>query len=322
MSDSLLDVRNLRMYFYGSSQVVRAVDDVSLSVREGEVVGIVGESGSGKTATALSLIRLLPPNARIVSGEILHKGKNLASLEETELRKIRGAEISMVFQDPMTFLDPLMKIGDQISESISLHQGKTSDLKVKVVDSLRAVSIPSPEKVLDYYPHQLSGGMKQRVLIAIALSCEPSLIIADEPTTALDVTVQGQILELLKTLVRKRRGLSLLLITHDLGVVAEMCDRVYVMYAGKIVEEADVSSLFKEPKHPYTQALLTAANSIYFVGREMVGIEGVVPDLTNPPSGCRFHPRCQYAMPICSEKEPILIDIGTSRAACWLYPKK
>jgi oligopeptide/dipeptide ABC transporter ATP-binding protein len=265
-------------------------------------------------------MRLVPnPPGKTVGGSIMFKDRDLLSLGEQEMGGVRGKEISMIFQDPMTYLDPVMKIGDQIGEAIIHHQGMRSGVRGAVLKMLEAVRISAPEKVIDHFPHQLSGGMKQRILIAIALSCTPSLIIADEPTTALDVTIQAQIIDLLKALIKERTGLSLLLITHDLGIVAEICDRVYVMYAAKVVEEADVYSIFKHSKHPYTIALLASATSIHEFRQDLVSIEGTVPDLINPPTGCRFHPRCPYAMPKCVAEEPALITRDSHKLACWLH---
>lgn len=320
----LLEINNLSTYFYTSRGIVRAVDGVNLVVQKGEAVGLVGESGSGKTMTAFSVMRLIPPPGKTAGGEVwfdLGKEKaDLTKLPETEMKKIRGAKISMVFQDPMTYLNPVMKISDQIAETLVLHQRlPRNEARRRVIDILEKVRIPSAKTVAQYYPHQLSGGMRQRALIAMAISCSPELLIADEPTTALDVTVQAQVLELIKTLKREL-GMALVLITHDLGIVADTCDRVFVMYAGKIVEEGDVYAIYREPKHPYTVALLKSTLSIDEFKETLVTIEGTVPDLTNPPQGCRFHPRCPFAMDKCRTKEPPLIALSSGRkVSCWLF---
>ena len=265
-------------------------------------------------------MRLLPsPPSKILDGEILLKGVDLLKLSEKELRSIRGKEISIVFQDPMTFLNPVLKIGDQISEVILEHQsGKNRDVKKKVVELLGHMGIPSAQDVVEYYPHQLSGGMRQRVLIAMALSCNPSIVIMDEPTTALDVTIQRQILELIKRLINEY-NMSLMLITHDLGVVAEICDYIYIMYAGRVVEQADVYTIFEEAKHPYTRGLLSSALSIEEHKKILVGLDGNVPDLMSPPPGCKFHPRCSCSKDICKEEEPPLTQLGPDHfVRCWL----
>lgn len=318
--NQLLTVRNLRTYFMMSGGVLKAVDGVSLAVSSDEVVGLIGESGCGKTATAFSVMRLVSPPGKIVSGEIIFEDKDLLKLGIDEMRKIRGKRISMVFQDPMTYLNPLMKVGNQITEIIKLHeQADNKQASAKAIEVLEKVQIPSAGKVVDYYPHQLSGGMRQRVLIAMAIVSNPSLLILDEPTTALDVSIQAQILDLIKVLGSKYVS-SVLLITHDLGVVAEICDRVYVMYAGKIVEEADVYDLFRSPKHPYTQGLINSILTITERKTKIPTIEGSVPDPLNYPSGCRYHPRCPKAMQVCREKEPPLFYPNSKNpVACWLY---
>lgn len=318
--NELLNVRNLKTYFYLSQGQVKAVDGIDLSVPKKKAVGLVGESGCGKSATALSIMGLLPsPPSKIIEGEVLLEGVDLLKLSEKELRKIRGKEISMVFQDPMTFLNPVLKIGDQISEVILEHQSvHKRDVKKNVVELLGHMGIPSPQDVADYYPHQLSGGMRQRVLIAMALACNPSLVIMDEPTTALDVTIQRQILELIKRLI-KEFDMSLMLITHDLGVVAEICDFVYIMYAGRVVEQADVYTIFEGAKHPYTRGLLSSALSIEEHKEKLVGLDGSVPDLMNPPPGCKFHPRCKHAKDVCRVEEPPLIQLESGHfVRCWL----
>jgi len=321
----LLSVSNLRTYFYTSRGIVRAVDGISLQVQRGVSVGLVGESGSGKTVTALSVMRLVPmPPGKIIEGSIHFNERDILSLPRSRLGSIRGREISMVFQDPMTFLNPVMKIGDQITETLMLHQkiGRAKAWRL-AIERLESVGIPSPGNAMRSYPHELSGGMRQRVLITIAISCNPSLLILDEPTTALDVTVQAQILELISS-IKEMTGVSLLLITHDLGIVAEVCDEVYVMYAGKIVEHADVFELYDNPLHPYTRGLLESVLSIDEFKRKLVSIEGSVPNLLDPPRGCRFHPRCSLATKnTCSEQEPPLAMMpNRHEVACWLHRVK
>lgn len=298
---------------------MKAVDGVNLEVCANQAVGIVGESGCGKTVTALSIMGLVPdPPGKVVGGTVLFKGKDLLRIDTEELYNIRGKEISMVFQDPLTFLNPVLRIGDQVGEVLRGHQNLSrKNVTERVIELLDLVRIPSAATVVDYYPHQLSGGMRQRVLIAMALACNPSLLIADEPTTALDVSVQRQILTLIKD-IRKRLGTALLLITHDLGIVAEICDIVYVMYAGQVVEHANVFTLFESPLHPYTIGLLRSALSIDMMKKELVTLEGNVPDLVNPPSGCRFHPRCEHAKSVCKEKCPRLVEVQpTHFVRCW-----
>ncbi len=289
---------------------MRAVDGVSFNIGEGKTLGLVGESGCGKSVTALSIMRLVPsPPGKIVGGEILYRGQDILKLNGAAMRKIRGNEISMIFQEPMTSLNPVFTIGNQIGEAIHLHQGLGKrETREKTIEMLRLVKIADPESRVDDYPHQLSGGMRQRVMIAMALSCKPSLLIADEPTTALDVTIQAQILELIKEL-QERLGMSLLLITHDLGVVAEQADEVAIMYAGKIVERTQTKAIFNRPLHPYTVGLL---NSLPGAGvkkkKRLEAIAGVVPSLLDLPSGCRFRDRCPKAAGICAEAEPELVE--------------
>lgn len=317
---SLLDVRELRTYFPASKGLVRAVDGVDITLCEGEAVGIVGESGSGKTVTALSIMRLVPPPGKVVSGKVVYKGRNLLDSPDEELRRIRGKEITMVFQDPMSYLNPVMKVGDQIAEAILLHSKmQRRAAQRETLKALSDMGIPAPARVYECYPHELSGGMKQRALIAMAVWCNPTVIILDEPTTALDVTVQAQILDLLSGLKQSGK-LSFLLITHDLAIAAEVCDRIYVMYGGKIVETADVYELYGNPKHPYTQGLLQSVLSIDEFREKLVVLEGTVPNLMDPPSGCRFHPRCHCAMAVCSDKDPVPTEVGNQhRVFCWLY---
>jgi peptide/nickel transport system ATP-binding protein len=318
---TLLNVEHLKTYFWThQGAVVRANDNISFQVCEKEVVAIVGESGCGKSTTALSVLGLIRSPGRIVQGRVFFKGVELNKLSEDDMRGIRGKEISMVFQNPSTYLNPVMKIGDQIAENVvfHLHLG-WKEAREKGIEVLRQVKIPSPERISQSYPHELSGGMKQRALIAMAIVCHPALVILDEPTTALDVTIQSQILQLIKDL-RNRVGISMMLITHDLGIVADIADRVYIMYAGQILEYCDVFNIFKDPLHPYTQALLASVLSINEYRENLVSIQGTVPDLRNPPAGCRFHPRCRKGMEVCTREEPVLGEVKEGHfAACWLY---
>jgi len=287
-------------------------------------VGLVGESGCGKTMTAFSIMRLVPPPGKIVRGDIWLSDQkeriDLTKVSEEEMMKVRGEKVSMVFQDPMTYLNPVMKISDQIAEAIVLHQQVSrSEARTRVIELLKKVRIPIPSTVAQYYPHELSGGMRQRALIAMAISCNPNLLIADEPTTALDVTVQAQVLELIKQLKHEMR-MALMLITHDLGIVADICDKVCVMYAGRIVEEGNVFDIYREPAHPYTTGLLKSTLSIDEFKETLVTIEGTVPDLTNLPSGCRFRPRCTQVSSRCQETHPPMIDVKKGhKVSCWLY---
>jgi oligopeptide/dipeptide ABC transporter ATP-binding protein len=321
-SPVLLKVNNLKTYFFTSDGTVPAVDGVSFEIHEGETLAIVGESGCGKSVTALSIMRLIAPPGRIVAGEVLFQSQDLVKLPENEMYSIRGSKISMIFQEPMTSLNPVFTIGDQIAEALIIHQfAQREDASKRAIDLLRRVHISEPEKRAKSYPHELSGGMRQRVMIAMALACSPSLLIADEATTALDVTIQAQILELLKEL-KENLGLAVALITHDLGVVAEMAQRVAVMYVGKIVEEADVITLFKAPKHPYTQALLSSIPTLQTAQEQRLNvIKGSVPNLYRPlPPGCRFAPRCKDVFDKCQQEEPPLIPLGRGQTArCWLY---
>ena len=324
MKPILLDVQNLITSFTSDGVKTVAVEDVSFNVREGETVGIVGESGSGKSVTSMSVMRLIEaPSGKIESGKILFEGKNLLELSEKEMQKIRGHEISMIFQEPTTSLNPTKLCGDQIAESIIIHQGKSKEEARKMaIEMLTLVGIPLPEQRAKEYPHQLSGGMRQRVMIAIALSCNPKLLIADEPTTALDVTIQAQILKLMKNL-KERFGMSIMLITHDLGVVAEMSEKVIVMYLGKIVEEAEVVELFKNPKHPYTMGLMKSIPTLQTPKGKLYTIEGFIATADNKPSGCGFHPRCPYAMEICKTKAPEFTYLENGhRYACHLSEVK
>jgi len=316
----MLRICDLKVQFFSWRGIVKAVDGVNLEVDRGKIVGLVGETGCGKSATALSIVKLVPPPGRIVHGEIWFEGENIVKKCEADMRKIRGRKISMIFQDPASSLNPVYTVGDQVSEVILLHQ-KASKLEseAKTVKIFESVRIPSPSTAVNFYPHQLSGGMRQRIMISMAIACNPSLIIADEPTSNLDVTTQAQILELLKCL-RKDFDTSILLITHDLGVAAWICDEVYVMYAGNIVESADVKTIYKNPKHPYTSALLCAIPHIGNRKTKLATIEGVVPSLISPPPGCRFHPRCPHVMEICKTQEPRDIELNRGhRVKCFLY---
>jgi peptide/nickel transport system ATP-binding protein len=322
---NLLEVKNLRTYFDTDDGIVRAVDDISFQLKRGETLGIVGESGSGKSVTNLSIIRLVPnPPGKIVSGEVLFNGSDLLLLSNEAIRKIRGRRIAMIFQDPMTSLNPVITVGEQIAEALRLHRKMSrKEARQATIEAMREVAIPDPARRLDDYPHQLSGGMRQRVMIAMALACNPKLLIADEPTTALDVTIQAQILELLNEL-RKQRDLAVLLITHDLGVVAEVADRVAVMYTGRIVEESPVDELFARPKHPYTEGLLRSVPKLttedVMRKERLETIEGVVPSPTDLPPGCHFAPRCVHRMPRCTEGRIPLYDLeGGVQVRCVLY---
>lgn len=306
----MLRIRGLKTYFFTSSGVVNAVDGVDLDIGKGETVGLVGESGSGKTVTALSIMRLIPqPPGRIVHGEVLLEGDDLLKKTEHEMRKIRGDRVAMSFQDPMTYLNPVIRVGDQIAEAIMLHQQVSrSEAVKKAVDAMEMVQIPSAADRAREYPHQLSGGMRQRILIAIAICCNPDLLIADEPTTALDVITQDQILELMRDL-KNRIGSSLLLITHDLGIVGELADHVAVMYAGNLLEYGDVNTILRRPRHPYTSGLLESTPRIDWGKRRLKMIPGTIPDMVHPPAGCRFHPRCAQAKASCVSEQPKLIEI-------------
>ena len=316
---ALLEVLDLHTIFWTGAGVVRAVDGVSFTIREGERFGLVGESGCGKSVTATSIMGLIdPPNGEILAGEIRYRGRDLLTLGEAEMSRVRGSEIAMVFQDPLTALNPTFTIGDQVIETIRLHRGLRGRAARDVaLESLAAVQIPFPARRLGDYPHQFSGGMRQRVVIAMALACNPSLLIADEPTTALDVTTQAKILDLIARLAEERR-MAVLLITHDLGVVAGFCDRIHVMYAGRIVERSPVDALYREPLHPYTEALLGSTAPVRrTLSDRLPAIGGAPPSLVAPPSGCPFHPRCRYAQPICVTDVPELIGPGPDReAAC------
>ncbi len=319
MTNPILSIRDLHTVFHTGDGVVPAVDGVSFHLDRGETLGIVGESGSGKSVASLSVMGLVPrPHGKVTAGQILFEGEDLLKKADWEMRKIRGKDISMVFQEPMTSLNPVYSCGDQIAESVRLHEGVSAkDAMDKAVEMLQQVGIPSSEQRARQYPNQLSGGMRQRVMIAMALACNPKLLIADEPTTALDVTIQAQILELMKKL-KDEIGMSIMLITHDLAVTAEMADKVVVMYAGKVVEEAPVSLLFRKPLHPYTEGLMMSIPHLEGKRRRLHVIDGTIPNLLELPPGCRFNPRCPYAEEICRQKEPPLIEMEPGRlAACW-----
>jgi len=318
MSEPLLKVEELQTHFFTDDGVVRAVDGVSYEIRPGETLAVVGESGSGKSVTALSILRLVPePPGKIVAGRILFKGKNLLDLSAAEMRRVRGKEISMIFQEPMTSLNPVYTCGEQIIETLMLHEGlDRRAARARAIEMLRTVRIPAPEQRVDEYPHQMSGGMRQRVMIAMALACRPSILIADEPTTALDVTIQAQILELLKQLQREL-GMAVLLITHDLGVVAETADRVAVMYAGQVVEYCDVAAAFKRTLHPYTAGLKASLPRLGVRHERLRVIPGNVPNPLRFPPGCRFHPRCPVAQDRC-RTDPPLVGFGPDHLSrCW-----
>jgi oligopeptide/dipeptide ABC transporter ATP-binding protein len=321
---TLLSIRDLETHFFSAGKVVRALDGISFDIEEGEVFGVVGETGCGKSVTALSILRLIPfPPGKIVAGSIRFKNTDLLALPPERMRRFRGKEISMIFQEPMTSLNPVFRVGDQMREVIMLHQGlgqaEAWEAAVRMLDRVR---IPDARKVAGQYPHQLSGGMRQRVMIAMELSCRPALLIADEPTTALDVTIQAQILRLLKEM-KQETGTSILLITHDLGVVAEMCDRVAVMYAGSIVEQASVIDIFEQPKHPYTQGLWGAIPLIEQERESLAVIPGTVPDLGKLPTGCKFHPRCGHRFAPCDGHRPPMIEAAPGHGvACFLYGRE
>ena len=319
--ENLLEVKHLRTEFFSSKKSsVTAVDDVSFDIKKGEIVGLVGESGCGKSVTSLSIMQLLKDTpGKVTNGEVIFQGRNLLDASKKEMLDIRGDKMSMIFQEPMSSLNPSMRIDKQMIEGIRLHTPLTkAEARKKAADILSQVGIPDPQRVLKNYPHQLSGGMSQRVMIAMAMSCEPDLLIADEPTTALDVTIQAQILELMKK-IQQDKGMSILLITHDLGVVAEMCSRVIVMYAGKIVEVAPVEILFANPTHPYTQGLIASVPKLGSGVKVLPSIPGSVPDLSAMPKGCRFAPRCKYATEKCHQEQPELLSVGEKqKCRCWL----
>jgi peptide/nickel transport system ATP-binding protein len=318
--ENLLEIHNLKTYFYTDNGVIPAVNGVSFTVKKGETLGIVGESGSGKSVTALTAMRLTP--GKVVDGSIHFKGQDLIALSDDEMRKIRGKEIAMIFQEPMTSLNPVFTIGNQIMEAVFTHtKVNKKKAKERAIELLDLVGIPRPERIVNEYPHRLSGGMRQRVMIAMAMACNPSLLIADEPTTALDVTIQAQILDLMRNL-KKNHDTAIMMITHDLGVVAETCDRVCVMYAGKVVEESDVQEIFNNPKHPYTQGLLNSVPTLLDSEdvTRLYSIEGNVPIPGTIQAGCHFAPRCEFAMSICGQKAPEFKEVGKGHfSRCWLH---
>ena len=324
MSDYLVEIKNERLSFFTPAGEVKALNDVSLTLREGEVLGIVGESGSGKSVTSYSLMGITPEPGRIIGGSVEFNGHRIDRMSEKEMRKIRGSEVSMIFQDPMTSLNPVYTVGNQIEEAILLHTDKTRrEAKLRAVELLRLVGINEPEKRVRQYPHELSGGMRQRVMIAMALACEPKLLIADEPTTALDVTIQAQILELIMEL-KEKLGMAVILITHDLGIVSSMCDRIAVMYAGKVIECGTTDDIFYRPQHEYTKGLLRSVPRIdEKETQRLVAIEGTPVDMLNPPAGCPFAPRCPKCMKIClREMPPYTTFSDLHYAACWLRQKE
>jgi len=322
VTQTLLEVKGLKTEFKRDGSSVLAVAGVDFHINKGEVLGLVGESGCGKSVTSLSIMRLLKDTpGRIAGGSVLFEGKDLVQLPEKDMRRYRGNELAMIFQEPMTSLNPVLRIGKQLEESIMLHLGYgRKKAREHAIESLKLVGIPRADEVVDDYPHQLSGGMRQRVMIAMAMACNPKLLIADEPTTALDVTIQAQILELMNRL-KKEQNMGMLLITHDLGVVAEMCDRVVVMYAGRVVEEASVTELFENPQHPYTKGLIASVPKLRQKVRRLESIPGNVPDLRNMPPGCKFAPRCPYVMERCLSQEPQLLPVANEadrKSRCWL----
>ncbi len=324
LNETILDVRDLKTYFYTEDGVVKAVDGVDFDVKRGEIVALVGESGCGKSVTSFSIMQLVSIPGRIVGGEVRFNDRDLLKLPESQMRLMRGDQLSMIFQQPTSCLNPVFRVGDQISEVLEVHRGVDKKRGWRqAVDLLRTVGIPEPEKRIHAFPHELSGGMAQRVMIAMALACEPELLIADEPTTALDVTIQAQILDLMRDL-QSKLGTSIILITHDMGVVAEMATRVSVMYAGRVVEQAAVHTLFDEPYHPYSQGLLASIPVMGLVKERLDTIPGAVPNLINLPPGCKFAPRClarvEANLHICTEQEPHLIEFSPGhKVRCWLY---
>jgi oligopeptide/dipeptide ABC transporter ATP-binding protein len=317
----LLELKGLSTHYVSArgTRVVRAVDEVSLTLAPGSTLGIVGESGSGKSTLALTILRLLPPAAKIVAGQILFEGEDLLTKSDAEMRRVRGKRIAMILQDPMASLNPLFTIGDQVSEPLRVHEGVgRRSAWSRATDLLKSVRIPAPEARVREYPHQMSGGMRQRIVGAIAISCAPRLLIADEPTTSLDLTIQAQYLNLLSDL-QKRYHLALIFITHNLGIVAKMCDKVAVMYAGRMVESGPVRQIFNRPAHPYTEALLRSIPRLTDRRERLTAIEGQPPDMTSPPSGCAFHPRCPKAIERCQEQDPPTFEVAADqRARCWL----
>jgi len=324
MTEHVLRVSDLETSFTRDKTEIKILRGVNFSIRKGEILGLVGESGSGKSLTSLSIMQLFHgTTGKIVNGSIHFNGEDLTKMSESEIRKIRGKQMAMIFQEPMTSLNPVLKIGKQLMEAIEMHlKLPKNESKHHAIQMLKSVGIGRAEEIIHEYPHQLSGGMRQRVMIAMAMACQPKLLIADEPTTALDVTIQAQILELMKKL-KEEHETAILLITHDLGVVAEMCDKVVVMYAGQVVEEADVFELFASPKHPYTKGLIASVPKIGDKKEVLDSINGQVPSPQNMPKGCKFAPRCDHAMSICHQKSPPTLKISATRqCSCWLYAKK
>jgi oligopeptide/dipeptide ABC transporter ATP-binding protein len=320
VAQTLLQVEDLHTQFFTSRGVVRAVDGVSLHIDAGETLGVVGESGCGKTITALSILRLVPDPGKIISGRILFRGEDVAKMDDEEVKDFRGNDVSMIFQDPMTSLNPVTKIGFQIEEAMTAHKRfSAQQAKIRVVELLKRVRVPAPERRVNDYPHQFSGGMRQRAMIAMGLANEPALLIADEPTTALDVTVQAQIIELMKSL-NQELGTAMMLITHNMALVASLCQRVIVMYAGRVVEEGPVEQIFKSPQHPYTWSLLRSVPRVDEARKDrLVSIKGLPPDLSNPPPGCKFHPRCPFVIERCKVEEPPLGEVDVNQVArCWV----
>jgi oligopeptide/dipeptide ABC transporter ATP-binding protein len=320
MAQTLLQVEDLHTQFFTSRGVVRAVDGVTLHVDAGETLGVVGESGCGKTMTALSILRLVPDPGRITSGRILFRGQDVTKMDDEAIREFRGNDVSMIFQDPMTSMNPVTKVGAQIQEAMTAHARFTPEqAKTRVVELLRRVRVPAAERRINDYPHQFSGGMRQRAMIAMGLANEPAMLIADEPTTALDVTVQAQIIALMKQLNREL-GTAMMLITHNMALVASLCQRVIVMYAGRIVEEGPVEQIFNSPQHPYTWSLLRSVPRVDEARKDrLVSIRGLPPDLSNPPPGCKFHPRCPFVIDQCKKDEPDLAEVGPAQVArCWV----
>lgn len=313
---ALLELRDLKTQFFTRKGIARVLEDLNLAIGNGEIVGLVGESGSGKSVTGFSIVNLLKPPGKVVSGEILYEGRDIANLPEREMREIRGKQISMIFQNPRASLNPVLSVGEQIGQVLIHRQGMSKkQARAQAIELLKTVHIPEPERRLAAFPHQLSGGMAQRVMIAMAISCSPRLLIADEPTTGLDVTIEHQIIQLLREM-RDLTGMSVIVITHDLNMAAEVCDRIMVMYAGRIVEEAQVQEFFTRPGHPYTIGLLASRPHLQ-IERDIPTIPGNVPDLINRPTGCPFHPRCRWATEICIRQDPPLLDIGNGhRTAC------
>jgi len=321
VAETLLEVDDLHTHFQLKNKLIRAVNGVSFAVRRGEILGIAGESGAGKSVTCMSILRLVPNPGRIVRGRILFTGQDLLTKSEKQIRELRGQTVSMVFEDPLNSLDPAFRVGDLIGEALTLHKGLSKrEAWKKAGELLRLVGIPDPDRRLDNYPHELSGGMQQRVMIAIALSCDPALLIADNPTTALDVTIQIQILDLVKQL-RDRLGMAVLWITHDLGVVAKLCDRVVIMYAGEVMEQGDVYSVLKHPRHPYTRRLIDALPKLGRPEQRLMPIEGRPPDPANLSAGCPFAPRCYKVQPACEERAVPLVETGDGRAVRCLFPE-